>query len=239
MRTTMKIVKGGLMALVLVMASCEKSETDTPLPIERGQEEGFNSTTGNNDSEIDANSEVLSPLLHKRYDASLSKKEAEALFSVAVSKFEKENGYASKTSGFINFEVSTTTSNLAHSQTDGNVWARVNFLTDKGHKHLPWFRLNNEGDDRENGSWDFYYFGTHVSSISWLEAENAVVALQGTDGWHIRYFDVRVISWNQSSSASGSTRIYSNPEIWLDNSTASGWDYYNTGNVGYGRLNYD
>ena len=239
MKATMKILTGGLMVVALLMASCEKSEAETELPIEKSQEEGFTSKTENSDSQIDARSEVLSPLLHRRYDASMSKEEASALFRIAVAKFEKENGQTNKTASFIHFDVETRTSNHAHSQTDGNVWARVNFLTDNGHKNLPWFRLNNEGDDRENGSWDFYHFGTHVSSISWIEAENAVLALQGTDGWHIRYFDVRLYSWDQYSNASGSTRILSNPEIWLDNSTSSGWDFYNTGNVGYGRLNFD
>lgn len=228
------------MVLALVMASCEKSETETELPIEKSQEEGFISKTGNSDSEIETTNEFLSPLLHKRYDASLSKEEAVALFHEAVSKFKKENERTNRTgtASYFYFEVWTRTSNYAHSQTDGSVWARFNFLTDKGHKHLPWARLNNEGDDRENGSWDFYYFGTHASSISWLEAESTQVALRGTDGWHVKYFDIRVWSHKQSS-ATGNSRVLSNPEIWLDNTTSTGWDYYYTGNVGTGRMNFN
>lgn len=219
--------------------SCEKTETETDLPIEDRQEEGFTSKTGNNDSEIDATSETLSPLLHKRYDASLSQEEAQALFNTEVSKFIKETGHTNRAASYFYFEVWTRTSNYAHSQTDGSVWARFYFLTDQGSKNLPWTRLNNEGDDRENGSWDFYYFGTHASSISWLEAKSAQVALRGTDGWHVKYFDIRVWASKQFSSATGNTRAISNPEIWLDNNTSTGWDYYYTGNVGTGRTTFN
>lgn len=230
------------LAMVVVWAlfavSCEKSETETDLPKEDSQDEGFNSHTGHNDSIMDVTSKTLSPLLHLRYDASLSKEEAEASFDMAVAKFIKENGHAEKTSSYFTFRVWTRTGNLSHSQTDGNVWARFNFLTDKGPKHLPWVRLNNEGDDRENGAWDFYYFGSHASSINWLETKSATLALQGTDGWYVKYFDVRVYSWDQYVSATGSTRILSDPETWLDNATSGGWDYYYTGYVGTGRLNF-
>lgn len=229
------------MVLALILVSCQKEETENDLIIEESQEqeEGFISKTGNNDSEINPTSDVMSPLLHIQYDASLSKEEAAGLFHAAVSKFEKEKGYADRPSSYFNFEVRTKTSTLVHSQTDGNVWARFNFLTDKGHQHLPWVKLNNEGNDRESGAWDFYYFGTHASSINWLEAESATLALQGTNGWHVTFFDVYAYHYNQPVNASGKTRILSNPETWLDNTTSSGWDYYNTGNIGTYRLNFD
>jgi len=228
-----------LMGCTFFTISCEKSETEIDLPAEETSEEAFHSKTGNNDSEIEISSAILEPLLHKQYDASLSKKEAKALFGAEVSKFMKENKLTSRSSSYFYFQVETRTSNYAHSQTDGNVWARFNFLTDQGNLNLPWTRLNNSGDDRENGAWDFYYFGTHVSSINWLEAKSATLALQGTDGWHVRYFDTRVYSWKQSSSATGNTRAISNPETWLDNNTATGWDFYYTGNVGTGRTTFN
>ena len=231
------------MAFLLVCTffniSCEKTQTETDLPLGENQVEAFNSKTGNNDSAIEAGSEVFSPLLHIRYDASLNKEEASALFNKAVSKYMKENGQANKTASYFYFEVWTRTSNYAHSQTDGSVWARFNFLTDQGIKNLPWAKLNNEGDDRQNGAWDFYYFGTHASSINWLEAKSTQVALRGTDGWHVKYFDIRVWASKQFSSATGNSRVLSNPETWLDNTTATGWDYYYTGNVGTGRMNFN
>jgi len=230
---------GFLFVCIFFATSCEKTETETDLPNEDSKEEGFYSKTGNNDSEIESPSEFLTPLLHRRYDASFSKEEAQALFRSEVVKFKKENGHTNRTASYIYFDVDTRTSNYAHSQTDANVWARVNFLTDKGPKNLPWFRLNKTGDDRQNGAWDFYHFGTHVSSINWLEAKSATVALQGTDGWHVRYFDIRVYGYKQYSSATGNSRVLSNPETWLDNNTSSGWDYYSTGYVGTGRTTFD
>ena len=238
MKCTVKILTSGLIALALVMVSCQKEEYEPTLNYENPQEEGFVSKTDNSDSEIEISSEALTPLLHKQYDASLSRDEASALFDAEISKLNKENELANKASYFY-FQIETRTSNYAHSQTDANVWARANFMTDKGPKNLPWFPLNNAGDDRQNGAWDFYYFGTHVSSISWLEAKSATVALQGTDGWHVKYFDLRVYSWKQFANATGNTRAISNPEIWLDNVTSTGWDYYYTGNVGTGRTTFN
>lgn len=225
-------------ACAVLTVSCEKSEYEPEEYIEKNQEEGFLSKTDHADSIIETTSEILVPLLHKRYDASMSKEEAGALFHEAINRFEKENSLTQRAS-YIKFEVWTRTSNIAHSQTDGNVWARFNFLTDKGSLNLPWARLNNAGDDRQNGAWDFYYFGAHASSISWLEAKSATAALQGTDGWHIKYFDIRVWGYKQFSSATGNSRVLSNPEIWLDNTTSTGWDYYYTGYVGTGRTNFN
>lgn len=239
MKSIVKIMTSGLFVLALLMVSCQKEETENDLIIEKSVEEGFISKTGDNDSEIDATAEILSPLLHKRYDASLSQEEAQVLFKTEITKFLQDTGRTSRTASFFYFEVWTKTSSHAHSQSNGNVWARFNFMTDKGSKNLPWARLNNEGNDRENGSWDFYYFGAHASSINWLEAKSAKVALQGTDGWHIKYFDIRVWSHKQFSSAIGNSRVLSNPEIWLDNNTSTGWDFYYTGNVGTGRMTFN
>lgn len=237
MKTTVKIMSA-LIAFAFITLSCQKEESEKDLFTEEIQEEGFISETGENDSKIETTSEALTPFLHKRYDATLSREEAETLFDTEVLKYEKENGRANRASSYFRFKVNTVTGTYDHSQTDGDVWARFNFLTDKGNENFPWVRLNNEGNDRENGSWDFYYFGAHVSSINWLEVKNAKLALKGTDGWYVRFFDVRVLSWDQYGAATGSTRILSDPEAWLDNTTSTGWDFYNTGNIGFGRLNF-
>ena len=92
------------------------------------------SQTNVNDSDIDTSLEVLTPLLHISYDASLSKDEAAALFHEAVAEYEKEQGPTNRTASYFKFEVWTLTSSLPYSQTDGNVWARANFQTDQGRK---------------------------------------------------------------------------------------------------------
>ena len=235
MKTTMNLFTKQLILLALIISSCDKPEINSDIPKNDSQTEGFISETGNNDSKIDATSEFLYPLLHRRYDAFLSKEEASNLFSSEISKYMKDDGKENRSTSYFYFEVWTRTSDYSHSQTDGNVWGRFNFLTDQGPKNLPWARMKNEGDNRQNGSWDFYYFGTHTSPINWLEAKSATLALQGTDGWHIKYFDVRVWASKQFGSSTGNSRVLSSPEIWLDNATATGWDYYYTGNVGTGR----
>lgn len=229
------------MALALGMVSCEKAETETELPLEKSQEEGFNIKTGNNDSEIESTSEVLSPLLHKRYDASLSKEETAALFDIEVSKFIKENGHSDKPSSYFYFLAATKTGTISHSQTDGVVKGRFNFLTDKGQVQTSWKTLNLEGDDRENGAWDYYYIGSgHVDSVNWVECQKASLALKGTDGWYLEFFNIYVRASNQApgSGATGGSYIFSVAQTWLDNTTSGGWDYYHTGNVGFGTLNF-
>lgn len=241
MKTTMKILTSGLMLLALVMVSCQKEETENDRFIEKTQEEEFMSKTGNSDSEIETTSEVLTPLLHKRYDASLSKEEAAALFDIEVSKFKKENGHDDKPSTYFYFIAATKTGTLSHSQTDGVVKGRFNFLTDKGQVETSWKTLNLEGDDRENGAWDYYYIASgHIDSVNWVECKNASLALKGTDGWYLEFFNVYVRPSNQApgSGATGGSFIFSVAQTWLDNTTSGGWDYYHTGNVGFGTINF-
>lgn len=239
MKTTLKIATNILMVLGLVMTSCEKSETETELPFQEGLEEGFISKTGNNDSEIDETSAVLLPLLHKQYDASLSREEAEASFDIEVSKFMKEEGKTKRSEAYFYFQVATLTGTHTNSQTDALVYTWVHFLTSNGDHWVPAFELNKVGrNDRENGAYDFFYYGSSIPRTDWIEVENATLFLQGTDGWYVKWFDIHLHNDSRYSSATGSAHIYSDPETWLDNSTSSGWDIYNTGDIGTGRINF-
>lgn len=241
MKTTAKIIMSGLIAMALVMVSCQKEETENNLSIEESQEEGFISDTRNSDSKIETGKQVLLPLLHKRYDTSLSREEVEISFEAEVSKFMKEEGKADRSRSYIYFQISTRTGTHAYSETDANIWASVKFLTDKGGHRPPWVKLNyTSRGEFENGSWDFFYFGVHIPSADWVEVESAILALQGTDGWYVKWFDIHLKNDSRYfGGASGRSDIYSNPETWLDNSTSSGWDFHNTGNVGRGRLNFN
>lgn len=224
----------------LFVVACEKSEGAIDLSEKENQEEGFTSTTGNNDSATEDTSDALSPVLQMQYDASMSREEVEASFDLAVAKYIKENGKADKSTEWY-YKVQTYTGTQSYNDTDGSVWARVNFLTDRGHRHLSWMKLDHAWpyNDHEGG-WGTYLFKSPIQnpSIGWLEAESATLALGGTDGWYVRYFDIHVYTSDQTASATGGTHIISDPEVWLDNSTSSGWDYYSTGNVGYGRMNF-
>ena len=240
MKSIMKILASGLLPLALAMVSCQKEGTETDVIIEKTQiEEGFVSKTGNNDSEIETPSEFSTPLLHKRYNASFSKEEAQAFFDVEVSEFLKERGETSRSEAFIYFQVATRTGTRNHSEADANVMVQLHFLTDNGDYWPPWFKLDNTSrDDFENGAYEFFYFRTHVPRADWIEVEEAVLALQGTDGWYVEWFDIHLLDDNRYSNVSGRSDIYSNPQTWLDNTTASGWDYFATGNIGRGRLTF-
>jgi len=226
---------------VLFIASCDKSETETELPKTDTQEEGFMSKTGNSDSAIEETSEMLSPLLHIHFDSALSKEDVDAKFDEAVGTYLKENKIADKSSKNWYYKIQTYTGKGRNNETDANVWGRVDFVTDRGHRHLAWVELDSGlfYDSREGG-WDAYLFRSTSQnpSINWVEAERATLALQGTDGWYVKRFDVHVHTSYQSTSATGGSHIFSNPNQWLDNANSSGWDYYGTGKVGYGRLNF-
>ncbi|MBM1104880.1 hypothetical protein JQC67_01900 [Aurantibacter crassamenti] len=233
------IITRGLLLIALIMTSCQKEETENELFIESSQEEGFTSKTGYNDSELVSSLETLTPVLYKQYSGSLSREDAETSFLEEVHKFMIEEKSASKSEAFIYIKVAIRTDTDPHSQTDGNVWGRINFLTNNGDYQVPWFRLNDPSrNDFENGSWDFFYLKGHIPRSNWIEVKNATLALQGTDGWNVKWFDVHLQDDSRYSRASGRTDIYNNPEVWLDNTTNSGWDFYNTGNVGRGRLTF-
>ncbi len=119
------------------------------------------------------------------------------------------------------------------------VQASIDFNTDKGGSHTATFTLDNPGDDREGGK-DYYLFAHGIAgeNVSWVEVEHAHVRLQGTDGWLLEHFKVYIKPKYQTVPATGISTIDESPYLWLDNATADGWDYYNTGKVGYGRLNF-
>lgn len=241
MKTTAKNLARGLMLMALVMTSCQKEEPENDVFIENAQEEGFVSKTEKSDSKIETSSEVLSPLLHVQYDGSMSREETQASFDTEVAKFMKSEGKANRSQSYIYFQLFTYTGTGSFNETDGNVQVDVKFLTNKGTYLTPEFQLNDPIlNDREKGAWDHYFFGYHFpSSINWVEFKDAVIALQGTDGWFMEYFGLYLPNDRRYSSSSGGSYIFTIPNTWLDNSTARGWDYHSTGPLNGGRLNFD
>jgi hypothetical protein len=103
--------------------------------------------------------------------------------------------------------------------------------------------LNNRGDDREKGQWDFYTFYVRVdaSTTKWVELTSAVLYLKGTDGWYVQLFDVIIDRAHQLFSYNrliGGSTIKTAPRTWLDSNTNNLWDVYRTGDIGKGRLEY-
>ncbi|PKV51983.1 hypothetical protein ATE84_4083 [Aquimarina sp. MAR_2010_214] len=227
-----------LIGLALCIGSCEKSELNVETPVIE-QEEGFKSLTENSDSKLENLSDEK-PIFHMKYRGDLTEKEVNARFAKDAGVFMKE--YKKKNKGVSTewfYRIVTHTGTQTNNDTDAKVRVRVQFKTNKGNLNAGWKDLNNPGDDREKGDWDFYILRTAYpgQAVSWVEVDRACLALQGKDGWFVTHFYAQVYSSIQSISSSGYSRIISTPNVWLDNSTSSGWDYYCNGND-VGRLNF-
>lgn len=232
----------GLAVLAIFIASCEKAdleENTTTVSLQQ-QEEGFKSTTGNSDSELE-NMSSDKPILHLKYRGHLSEGEANAKFEkdskLFIEEYKKKNRGVS-TEWF--YRVATNTGTQSNNGTDGDVWATVTFKTNKGNKSTGYKELDNFGDDREEGDWDYYVFKTSFpgQAVSWVEAKSSCLALKGKDGWFIKRFYVQVYTSIQSIASSGYTSIISQPDVWLDSNSSSKFDYYCPGSIGTGRLNF-
>lgn len=219
------------------LVSCEKEDAlvkDNSFV----QEEGLKSTTGDQVMPIDASEAEV--VLHKHYDGSLTAEEVDAKWIEDKSKFKtilNQKGYS--TEWF--FDVRTYTGLQTNNESDGRVDVYIHFKTDIDLNHnTGWNTINNPGDDREGG-WDLYLVRDYISgvSIQWIELKSAYVNLQGTDGWYIKNYEVRLETSDQNVSATGYSEIITTPELWLDSSTSTGWDSYFTGWItGTGRLTF-
>lgn len=247
MKNAIEFIKYVLALLVLLfITSCARDDNyEAP---DENEQEAFLSTTGNSDSpEIEeVGSEGLDgalmayPVMQMHFDAEMSHEEAKAIFDNQFKEFMKT--YESEEKAFSTewfFKVWTYTGTQTDNDTDGTVHASVNFFTDKGTKHTTYMNLDNFGNDREGG-WEVYVLRTFIpgQAVSYVRANHAHIRLQGKDGWFLRDYYVYVTRFDQSLTATGGSFIVSHPNVWLDNNSSSAWDYYYTGNIGYGTLNF-
>lgn len=239
MNTKHILVIINLFVLALFITSCEESELNEETSIfEDEQVEGFKGQTYNSDFQEEEVSDEK-PLFHITYSGNISEEEANAKFDTDVKAFKEEYKKSNRgvsTEWF--YTVLTHTGTQTYNDTDAKVYSRVEFKTNKGGI---WSTrtLNNLGNDREIGDWDFYLFRTYYpgQAVSWVELYNASISLLGTDGWFVTHFHVAVVPINQSISSSGYTRIFTYPNVWLDNPSSSGCDVYESSNS-EGRLNF-
>ncbi len=209
----------------VIIMSCEKPGIDSKITNENNEKD-FMSITGNSDAYIrNEESDAVKPLLHMRFDKGVSEEEVSIQFNKAVKTYMNKNKGVS-TEWF--FRISTKTGTQTNNGTDGEVRASVTFDTDKGGLYVPNIDLDNFGDDREEGDWDLYLFGTSYpgQAVKWVKIRYASIRLKGTDGWFITDFYTRMYPSMQSVPSTGKSVLFTYPRIWLDNTTDSGWDTY-------------
>jgi len=243
-----KLVSSSFLAIIAIsffLASCEK--TNDVLETATIEQEGFKSTSENTETLIDENTVAEEPIMHMRFKGDLSKEEATAKWETEVKSFMEqykiENPQIAErgVSTELFFSFYTKTGCQTDNNTDGSVYARLNFRSNNGNRTTQWYNLNNAGDDREKCDWDYYLYKRDPLNgqvITYAQARWAQLALKGTDGWFPTDFDVHILARDQTVPATGNSHIYSAPNTWLDSSSSSAWDYYYTGNTGFGRLNF-
>jgi len=238
-----------ILSVSILMTSCEQetliSTIDT---LETSTEEGFKSTTNNANnttSPIADGAVAEKPLLYARFSSDMTAEEVEEQWGKMVDDYvaslnttEQLENRGVSTEWFSS--VRTRTGTQTYNDTDATVYARLGFRSDLGNSTHSWYELDNFGDDREKGDWDVYLFRSYISgqAVSWVEASWGQLALYGTDGWFVTDFDVYVHPVYQSIGSSGASYIFAAPNVWLDNASSTAWDYYYTGTIGFGRLNF-
>jgi len=226
------LVVYGMMCL-LCLTSCEQPEGGAF--INTNEQAGFLSTTGNSDTVFEEVFSEKKPEFYRHFDATLSKEEVLAEFDLETQDFISISDKMSNSRWF--YKVLTFTGTKARSGTKGNVSVSVTFDSDKGVLKDRNIELKETNDDRKGG-WDIYLFSVGFSedSLKWVEAQKASISLKGTDEWFLEYFEVSALAIDQNISATGRTKIVSEPELWLDNTCKNCWDTYYTNIVGTGRL---
>jgi len=237
-------------AVSVLMTSCEQAEIiQNSDVIETANDlEGFKSTTDNADNPQPLTDvEMTVPVLHHRFNGDMSREEVEAQWTKMVADYistledRQLDDRGVSTEWF--YSIYTHTGTQSNNGTDDDVYAYVNFRTDKGYRTQGAY-LDNFGDDREEGDWDMYLIKTHMpgQAVNWVEARWGQLSLKGTDGWFVKRFNVYVFGSYQTVSSNGYSHINSYPDVWLDNASSSGWNSYvthsDTKTVRGGRLNF-
>jgi len=225
-----------ILLCILGITACEKTESDTEII----NKEGFMSTTGNSNTLITENqSEAVTPIFHMSFGAEIGKEEATAKFQETIAEYHSTNNSQNRgpiLTGPITkwyYRVVTITgdyedANSYNTGTDGSVRISIDFLTDLGIITKNDLRLDNPGNDREEGTWDFYYFALDLPNpldISWIEVESAALKLKGKDGWYIREVGIR---GNENDNTAQNTALTSRPGLWLDSDCNNCWDTFYT-----------
>lgn len=227
-------------AVTFLLTSCEKNNL---------QENEIS------DKEQEINTELLRPdlvetnkpmkqILHLKLDGNLSIAEASERWNTYKAQYFEENNSnlnQKRTNDEVTFSVYTITGdNRSWYGTDGDVYCYIGFRTNATTFRYAFSELDNFGDDREPGDYDFYLFEFETGDIpiSWIEIDNAWLALKGSDCWFVDDFKAYVSRHYQSENAWGYTEVEPNNINEYMCGSGNNFDWYYTNNIGVGRLNF-
>ncbi len=234
----LKILVSLLVCAVLIV-SCEKSDLNTETNQSIETEEGFKSTTGNNDQVIENNdSKINQPILQLHFDKNVSKEEAMLKRNEVVEEYmskqpTQQKGYSTE----LFYEVWIITGTQTDNNTDGFVSLATDFNSDQVDLLIrESVQLDIPNYDDREGGWDYYFFRykgyrPERVRVSWVEIDSARLALQGTDGWFVKELTIAIFPSVQTAPASGGCYFSVSPNIWMDNEKPNGWDLYYTGSI--------
>jgi len=237
-----------VLTFIMIFVSCEKPETQEIIS-DTAVQEGFYSTTGNANSTIDINNVqdddlTLESFFHIQLDGGMSEEKAMALADKKMREYlASDEGLNARGSSEVFIKIGVLTGSQNGNGTNANIWFRLGLRYQGlfGKATTSWgnFRQNNNVFGRQ-GQWDFVYAraipepgGPLITSIGLRWGQ---LALQGTDEWVVRRFNVEILTSDQTAPAVGYSSLFAIPNVILDNIGTMDWDYYFTGNIGQGSV---
>lgn len=182
-------------------------------------------------------------ILHNSYDGSLTAEEVSKLWREDLKSFHKNNVSLKSTTSSFQYEIMTRTGTGTDSNTDEKVMCATLFETGTYRGRIT-CKLDNPGNDRERGNWDVYAINSanygNITNFDWLELTQIHLHMFGNDGWFVTDFRATVYGSLQNPIASGTSRIVTTPNVWLDNNSSIASvsntfvsEYYEVGRAAY------
>ena len=204
------------LVFLFLITSCEKEEATEPTQVE----------ASDNNSQMEGSEQDF----HMHFDATMTEEEADAAWEKALaSRRASKELMAKPPTGYTNVlavYVKTKTGTGKYDGTDDHVHINVKFKLDD-YSPIKTIVLNNKGDDREGG-WDYYIGGTSVGLTHAAQIEEATLQLEGTDGWGVERYVVRLRPNDQIVDTQGWSELIATERRVLDQDHNSG-AYYKKG----------
>jgi hypothetical protein len=216
---------------IIFNISCEEYEDWDEDDAFEGEEEGYRSTSIDNEPWNTEGIEPMKPVLHMSCGPEFSKEECDAKWADRVQEYR--NSVPEIRTAKVTFQVWTQTGTAKHAGTDGKVEVKL-YWKDSVHynEHANYYRLDKPNyNDFEAGHTDYFYWvHYHGQCLHAVTFDRIRIRLRGKDGWQVRHYGANIRpADNNGYSADppwvvGPEVITNNQLLWLDNPTSIGWD---------------